>query len=136
MFAAPIIAAVCVLCPGDILKKGDKNLVVGRREFSPKSEIVSLDFSDEFNSSYICRSCLVKLKKRTALISHLREVNDSLRQIYCKSSNAKKHSFNVRPDAMQDSLCVSSPDFFLREEGTSVHRLLPFLRTKISWMQE
>ena len=42
MFAAPV-AAVCVLCRGDILKKGDKNLVKGRTEFSPKSEIVSLD---------------------------------------------------------------------------------------------
>ena len=50
MFAAPI-AAVCVLCCGDILKKGDKNLIEGRTEFSPKSEIVSLDFSVELNSS-------------------------------------------------------------------------------------
>ena len=110
MFAAPI-AAVCVLCCGDILKKGDKNLIEGRTEFSPKSEIVSLDFSVELNSSYICRSCLVKLKKRRALISHLREVNDSLRQIYWKSLNAKSNSFNVRPDAMQDSLCaLKQPD--------------------------
>lgn len=77
------------LCCGDILKKGDKNLVEGHTEFSPKLEIVSLDFSVELNSSYICRSCLVKLKKRRALISHLREVNDSLRQIYGKSSNKK-----------------------------------------------
>ena len=105
MFAAPI-AAVCALCRGDILKKGDKNLVEGRTKFSPRSEIVSLDFSVEFNSSYICRSCLVMLKKRRALISHLREVNDSLRQIYWKSSNAKNNLFNVRPDAMQDSLCA------------------------------
>ena len=110
MFAAPI-AAVCVLCCGDILKKGDKNLIEGRTEFSPKSEIVSLDFSVELNSSYICRSCLVKLKKRRALISHFREVNDSLHQIYGKSSNAKSNSFNVRPDAIQDSLCaLKQPD--------------------------
>ena len=110
MFAPPI-AAVCVLCHGDILKKGDKNLIEGHTEFSPKSEIVSLDFSVELNSSYICRSCLVKLKKRRALISHLREVNDSLRQIYWKSLNAKSNSFNVRPDAMQDSLCaLKQPD--------------------------
>ena len=68
--------------------------------------MLSLDFSVEFNSSYICRSCLVKLKKRGALISHLREVNDSLRQKYWKSSDVKNNSFNVRPDAMQDSLCV------------------------------
>ena len=110
MFAAPI-AAVCVLCCGDILKKGDKNLVEGHTEFSPKLEIVSLDFSVELNSSYICRSCLVKLKKRRALTSHLREVNDSLRQIYGKSSNAKSNSFNVPSYAMQDSLCaLKQPD--------------------------
>ena len=35
MFAAQI-AAVCVLCRKDILKKGDKNLIEGRTEFSPK----------------------------------------------------------------------------------------------------
>ena len=90
MFAAPV-AAVCVLCREDILKKGDKNLVEGRTEFSPKSEIVSLDFSVEFNSSCIFRSCLVKLKKRRLLISHLREVNGSLRQIYWKSSSVKNN---------------------------------------------
>lgn len=105
MFAAPV-AAVCVLCRGDILKKGDKNLLEGRTEFSPQSEIVSLDFSIEFNSSYICRSFLVKLRKRRELISHLREVNDSLRQIFWKSSSVKNNSFNVRPDAMQDSFCA------------------------------
>ena len=105
MFAAPV-AAVCVLCRGDILKKGDKNLLEGRTELSPKSEIVSLDFSIEFNSSYICRSFLVKLRKRRELISHLREVNDSLHQIFWKSSSVKNNSFNVRPDAMQGSFCA------------------------------
>ena len=63
MFAAPI-AAVRVWCCGDILKKGDKNLVEGHTELSPKSDITSLDFSVELNSAYICRSsCKVKEKK-------------------------------------------------------------------------
>ena len=76
-----------MLCSIAIIKNGDKNLVDGRTQFNVKSEIFSLDFRVDLKSSYICKSCLGKLKKRRALLSNLRDVNASLRQIYSSSSN-------------------------------------------------
>ena len=76
-----------MLCSIAIIKNGDKNLVDGRTQFNVKSEILSLDFRVDLKSSYIFKSCLGKLKKRRALLSNLRDVNASLRQIYSSSSN-------------------------------------------------
>ena len=88
---------VRVLCSIAIIKNGDKNLVDGRTQFNVKSEILSLDFRVELKPSYICKSCLGKLKKRRALLSNLRDVNASLRQIYSSSSNgASSEESNTR----------------------------------------
>ena len=116
MLAAPL-AIACVLCCVAIVNKGDKNLVAGRTEFNVKSEMLSLDFSVEFNSSYICRCCLVKLKKRRTLISTLREVNDSLRQAYTSNATRKPCSQDLPASkrlAVQDAGLPYRPVAFHR----------------------
>ena len=87
MMSVGSLVSTRVLCSIAIIKNGDKNLVDGRTQFNVKSEILSLDFRVDLKSSYICKSCLGKLKKRRALLSNLRDVNASLRQIYSSSSN-------------------------------------------------
>ena len=87
MMSVGSLVSVCVLCSIAITKNGDKTLVDGRTQFNVKSEILSLDFRVELKPSYICKCCLGKLKKRRALLSNLRDVNASLRQIYSSSSN-------------------------------------------------
>ena len=83
MFAGSIVSA-CVLCTVAIIKSGDKNLIDGRAEFNAKTEILSLHFRVNIDrSSYICKSCLNKLRKRRSLISNLRDVNASLQESYC-----------------------------------------------------
>ena len=81
MFAGLIVSA-CVLCTVAIIKSGDKNLIDGRAKFKAKTEILSLDFCVNINrSSYICKSCLNKSRKRRFLISNLRAVNAPLQEL-------------------------------------------------------
>ena len=87
MMSVGSLVSSCALCSIAIIKNGDKNLVDGHTQFNVKSEILSLDFRVDLKSSYICKSCLGKLKKRRALLSNLRDVNASLRQIYSSSLN-------------------------------------------------
>ena len=65
------------MCTLHIIKSGDKNLIDGRAEFNANFR-VNID-----RSSYVCKSCLNKLRKRRSLISNLRAVNASLQESYC-----------------------------------------------------
>ncbi|XP_078363701.1 uncharacterized protein LOC144647887 [Oculina patagonica] len=85
----------CVLCGLGIVKNTDKNLVDGRRgnPFNVREELLSLEYKVEINSPYICRNCLSVLKKRRALSTNLREVNNTIQKIFL----AKKSSVNPVP---------------------------------------
>jgi len=63
----------CVLCSVGIVKNTDKNLVDGQRgnTFNVREELLSLEYKVEIDSTYICRNCLLALKKRRALLTNL-----------------------------------------------------------------
>ena len=54
----------CILCPTIIQKKGDVNLVHGKRDIDVGYEIGNLSFVVQQHSQHICRSCLNSMKQR------------------------------------------------------------------------
>ena len=84
----------CVLCFSTILKNNDRNLVKSRSEFKVQEEILSLQFIVHETSPYICRSCVVKLRKRRGLYANVRKIEDELFSDY--SSKAFKAGLTVK----------------------------------------
>ena len=68
----------CILCCTVLTKGNDRNLVKGKGEISPITEINDLDFVVHNTSSYICRSCLRLLQQRRNLKKKIGDLNEKL----------------------------------------------------------
>lgn len=68
----------CVLCFAKIEKKGDVNLVQGKRDFNVTAEIETLHFVVRPISKHICRNCLSFLKQRANQRRKLDELDAKL----------------------------------------------------------
>ena len=84
----------CILCFIRIQKKGDINLVQGKRDFDVLAEIKSLHFVVRPISTHICRNCLNFLKHRANQRKKFDEINSKLLIRY--REKAQKKSFTVK----------------------------------------
>ena len=67
----------CRLCLFDIAQNVNKYRLEGRGKFVVLDEIKSLPFDVHFRSSFVCRECYLKLKRRRSLLSQLSELEKS-----------------------------------------------------------
>lgn len=89
----------CILCLLKIEKKGDVNLVEGKRDFNIKAEIESLHFVVRPISRHICRSCLGFLKHRANQRKKLDEINSKLLLNYQEKALEKRFTVKLKSSA-------------------------------------
>ncbi len=70
---------LCCLCLEDLLKPTDRNYVHGKS--NAILEIEKLPLRVNLRSVYICKKCLVTLKKRRDLLEKLEKIEEELLQI-------------------------------------------------------
>ncbi len=86
----------CILCPIIIQKKGDVNLVHGKRDFEAGLEIGNLSFVVQPFSQHICRSCLNLIKQRGNLKKKLEDLNTKLLVGYQEKARAKGFAVKMK----------------------------------------
>ena len=89
----------CILCPIIIQKKGDVNLVHGKRDFEAGLEIGNLSFVVQPFSQNICRSCLNLIKQRGNLKKKLEDLNTKLLVGYQEKARAKGFAVKMKESA-------------------------------------
>ena len=89
----------CILCPIIIQKKGDVNLVHGKRDFEAGLEIGNLSFVVRPFSQHICRSCLNLIKQRGNLKKKLEDLNTKLLVGYQEKARAKGFAVKMKESA-------------------------------------
>ena len=72
----------CVFCFRRIINHNERYLVHGKGKFSVYPELLRLPFDIKITSSFICKECVSKLKKRKNLISQLEILDCALEKLY------------------------------------------------------
>ena len=98
----------CVLCFLPIVNHNDKNIVQGRGQFKVLEEISSLQFVVHCTSTYICKSCVSKLRKRRGLHDNLKKIDEDLFNDY--SSKAFKAGLTVKKKFQESVDSSASPE--------------------------
>lgn len=87
------------------------NLDRCKKNFDSLAEIESLKIS-HLDSKYICRQCVVKLKKRCGLIIHIAQVESELKNICDKSKKKGDESLESDMDSSAKWARTVQPDSF------------------------
>ena len=72
----------CVLCFRQINSHNERYLIHGKGKFDVFQELQRLPFDVKCASSFICKECVNKLKKRKNLISQLTDIDCSLEKVH------------------------------------------------------
>ena len=94
-----IFMAECILCLVKTDKKGDANLVEGKRNFNAAAEIKNLNFVVRPISRHICRNCLNFLKQRANQRTKLNEINSKLLLNYREIAQEKGFTVKLKSSA-------------------------------------
>jgi hypothetical protein len=92
-------ALECIVCQVIIQKKGDVNLVHGKREIDAGFEIGNLSFVVQPLSLHICRSCLNLIKQRSNLKKKLEEAGNKLLVGYQEKARIKGFAVKMKESA-------------------------------------
>jgi len=107
-----ITKKICNLCHQHIEKDYEYFLLGGTKMFQPIQEVQTLQFEVRQMSSYVCRQCIDKLKKRRNLIKQTLEIEIFLNSK--QEQNTEKESGNTLMAAAKSS------------ENTNARKLLRF----------
>lgn len=89
----------CILCSTIIRKKGDVNLVYGKREIDVPLELENLSFVVQPLSKHICRLCLNSIKQRATLKKRFDELNGKLLFGYQEKARGKGFAIKMKETA-------------------------------------
>ena len=113
----------CVLCPTRIEKKGDVNLISGKRDFNVDSELKDLSFVVQSSSKHICRSCLNMLKQRACLKKKLDDINAKLLESHQEKALLK--GFTVRMKGTSKRCLQFVDDLSMDQPSDAVSQPVP-----------
>lgn len=116
----------CILCTTIIQKKGDVNLVHGKRDVDVGYEIGNLSFIVRPDSQHICRSCLNSIKQRVNLKKKLEDLTNKLLIGYKEKGRAKGFAVKMKESAkrslnFRDSLSsdTAGPSYFIPNDSST-----------------
>ena len=105
---------LCVLCSRDIVNSVERYRIEGKGKFNVVKALKELPFEVRCSSTFICKQCLAKLKKRSGLKEQLTTIDNEMKDFYFKSMNASSHTEIEGSDILCSTpkkRCLVSPSF-------------------------
>ena len=119
----------CVLCFRYIDKGVERYRVEGKGKFDIVQALKSLPFNIRNSTTFICKQCLAKLKKRSGLVQQLSSLDNELKDVYQKNENDSSYPGSEDIEYTSDS--CSTPKKKCPPPSTSTP-LLEFNREGLS----